>query len=108
MIFTTLIPTRFNDGSSVPPATLEDVKRGLWVKFGGVTIEGLVQGHWIDTADGRHYQDESIKVTVACDAERLAEAEAEVRDIGRRLKQIAMYFEVRYFDGVRFLQTDKG
>jgi len=105
MIFITLIPTRRNDGSPVGKAERDAILRDLWTRFGGATIEGVVEGHWIDASDGRHYQDECLKVLVACDAERLAEAEKTVREIGRRLDQVAMYFEVKYFDGVRFLQT---
>jgi hypothetical protein len=36
----------------------------------------------------------------------LAEAEEAVRRIGRQLGQKAMYFEVRYYDGIRFLRID--
>jgi hypothetical protein len=47
-----------------------------------------------------------VKVTVACDRARLHEAEEAVCEIGRRLGQKAMYFEVRYADGVTFLRTE--
>ncbi len=106
MNFITLIPTRRNDGSEVPESERQDILSGLWRRFGGVTIEGIVQGHWIDSQDDRHYQDESLKVTVACDADRYDEARKAVLEIGRRLDQRAMYFEVRYFDGVRFLTVE--
>lgn len=104
MVFITLIPTRRNDGSPVGHDEQQEILRGLWTRFGGLTIEGSVAGHWIDDRDGRHYQDECLRVSVACEPDRLAEAEAEVRAIGERLGQQAMYFEVRYFDGVRFLR----
>lgn len=104
MVFTTLIPTHRNDGSAVSDAEMRDILGGLWRQFGGATIEGIVEGHWIDA--GKHYQDRSLKVSVACEANQLQEAEAAVLAIGRRLGQLAMYFEVRYFDGVRFLKVD--
>ncbi len=104
MVFTTLIPTRLNDGTPVRQAELDEIVRGLWERFGGATIDGVVTGHWVDPGDGRHYQDESLKVTVACEPERIAEAMETVIAVGRRLEQEAMYFEVRDF-GVAFLKT---
>ncbi|MCI0461795.1 MAG: hypothetical protein L0Z62_33000 [Gemmataceae bacterium] len=60
----------------------------------------------MDLADNKHDCDSSIKVTVACDRERLHEAEDAVRAIGRHLGQKAMYFEVRYDDGVGILRLE--
>jgi hypothetical protein len=106
MKWTTLIPIRRNDGRPVSRAELRRIKVSIWDTFNGATFDGPVTGHWIDATDGRHYQDDSIRVTVVCENERLAEAEELVRQIGKRLGQKAMYFEVQYFDGVRFLRTD--
>jgi hypothetical protein len=105
MKWTTLIPLKRNDGRRVSRRELREIQTSIWSRFGGASFEGPVDGHWIDHADGRHYQDDSLRVCVVCENERLAEAEALVRDIGRRLGQEAMYFEVQYFDGVRFLET---
>lgn len=104
MKFTTLIPTCRNDGSPVSDAELQAILQGIATRFGGYSIEGSVDGHWIDDRDGKQYADKSLKLSVACDAARLGDAEAEVISIGRRLGQEAMFFEVRYFDGVRFLR----
>ncbi len=106
MMFVTLIPVRRNDGSPVSAAEQDEILQGLWQLFGGITIEGQVTGHWIDDADGRHYQDDSLKVSVLCDTSRLADAENAVREIGRRLGQKAMWFEVRYADGVRIIRCE--
>lgn len=103
MIFMTLIPTHRNDGAPVLAEEQDEFMRMFRQRFGGATIDGQVEGYWLDTAAGRHYFDKSVRVTVSCAPERLAEAEALVIDIGRRLGQNAMYFEVRYFDGVRLL-----
>lgn len=75
----------------------------LTEEFGGMTQEGKTKGQWIDPKDGKLYRDEGWKVSVVCDNELLSRAEAVVRQIGERLGQRAMYFEVRDFDGVRFL-----
>ncbi|TWT58917.1 hypothetical protein KOR42_23040 [Thalassoglobus neptunius] len=107
MKVTTFIPIHRNDGSPVSPEELQEISRKVWERFGGATLEGRVEGHWVDEQDGQHYQDTSLKLTVVSEPERLPELEQLVREIGRQLDQKAMYFEVKYFDGVRFLRTDE-
>jgi hypothetical protein len=102
MKFITLIPTRRNDGTEVSDSELAKIKARFWVAFGGCSIEGTVEGHWLE--DGKHYIDDSIRISVACDNDRLTEAEELVREIDAQLGQLAMYFEVQYFDGVRILK----
>src|SRR5205085_966588 len=99
-------PKRRNDGSSVSRKEMTAILVALRVQFGGLTVEGEVEGQWLDETDGKVYCDRSVKVTVACDRSRLPEAEEAVREIGRRLGQKAMYFEVRYADGVTFLRIE--
>jgi hypothetical protein len=106
MTFTTIVPKRRNDGSLVSRKEMNTILTELRVRFGGVTIDGEVEGQWVDESDGTLYRDRSLKITVACDRERLHEAEEAVRAIGRRLEQKAMYFEVRYYDGVTFLRIE--
>lgn len=106
MVFATIIPTSLNDGSPVSPAELSQITRTLWERFGGATMEGQVEGHWVDEQTGQHYQDTGIKVSVATSRERLGEAIETVKEIGRQLDQKAMFFEVRYYDGVQILRID--
>jgi hypothetical protein len=106
MKFTTLVPISRNDGTSLSPSELAQLLDGLWRPFGGMTNEGLVTGHWIDPADGTHYQDMCVKVAIECDRSRLAEAIEAVTQIGRLLGQRAMYFEVSGYDGVQVLTID--
>lgn len=103
MRFTTIVPIRRNDGSKVSVREMQRIFDMLTEEFGGVTQEGKTKGQWIDPKDGKLYRDEGWKVSVVCDNDRLARAESIVRQIGRQLEQKAMYFEVRDFDGVRFL-----
>lgn len=105
MIFVTLIPTCRNDGTPVSQAELDEIVKGFRERFGGATIDGQVEGYWLDTANGRHYFDKSLRLTVICEPERLHEAEEMVTDVGRKLDQRGMYFEVRYYDGVRLLRV---
>ncbi|MGC4005749.1 MAG: hypothetical protein QM811_22565 [Pirellulales bacterium] len=95
---TTLLPTTFNDGSEVPQETMQNILQSLWDTFGGLTVEGMVEGHWIDQADNQHYQDRSLKVTILMEPEKLETAKAMVREIRETLKQVCMYFEVNDVD----------
>lgn len=104
MKFTTIIPTCRNDGSPVAPAEIDQILLDLAIGFGGWTNEGRTVGHWIDPKDGTHYQDEGLKVSVVCENDQLPMAEVAVQKIGKQLGQKTMYFEIRDFDGVRFLE----
>jgi hypothetical protein len=105
MKFTTLIPTRRNDGTPVKEAEIERLIDSLWRPFRGGTREGIVTGYWIDD-DETEFTDLCEKVSVECDRDRLPEAIRAVKRIGRRLGQRAMYFEVAGYDGVQILRID--
>lgn len=105
MKFTTLIPVRFNDGRKVPLRQLRRFLDELAVEFGGCSDEGITKGQWIDPQDAAHYRDESRRVTVVCDRVLLDEARNAVVRNGRALRQRAMYFEVRDYDGVQILEV---
>ena len=61
MKFTTLIPLFRNDGSRVSKREMNAILKELRSRFGALTQEGPVIGHWVDTTDGRVYVDESLK-----------------------------------------------
>jgi hypothetical protein len=103
MKFTTLIPTTGNDGIAFKPSMLNRLINSLWRPFGGMTNEGYVTGHWIDS-DGEEFSDTCVKVSIECERGRLCEALRAVKRIGRRLGQRAMYFEVAGYDGVQILR----
>jgi hypothetical protein len=104
MKFTTLIPTRLNDGSEVPESKLKEIIDGLATEFGGCSDEGLTKGQWIDPQDSSLYRDECRRVSVVCDRVFLDEAREAVLRIGKLLRQRVMYFEVRDYDGVQILE----
>jgi hypothetical protein len=108
MKFTTLIPVRFNDGKKVPVRQLTQFIRDLASQFGGCSDEGITKGQWIDPADAVHYHDECMRVSVVCDRVMLEDARAVVVRIGQALRQRAMYFEVRDYDGVQILEIPLG
>ncbi len=105
MIFTTLVPLHRNDGSAVPESEREAILTRLAEQFGSATIEGKVIGYRYEPTGRGHYREVNLKVTIACEWRRYAEAEKAVRDIGHQLGQDEMYFEVRHVDGIRFLAT---
>ena len=95
---TTLLPLRFNDGTEVPADIFQRILERFWINFGGVTIEGEVDGHWIDTQDQQHYEDRSKKVVVIVPDDQLDAARELVREARVELGQIVMYFEVADVD----------
>jgi hypothetical protein len=105
MKFTTLIPIRFNDGTEIPGHQLQRIINDLAFEFGGCSEEGTTKGQWIDRSDSTHYRDECMRVSVICDRSMLEEARAAVIRIGKELHQRAMYFEVRDYDGVQFIEN---
>lgn len=106
MQFATLLPTAYNDGRKVPKREIKVILDEAVKLFGGYTLSEPMRGAWQDDA-GKVYTDSSHKLTVVCDNSKLAEAEAFVLRAGVRLKQEAMLFEVRDFDGVRILNVTK-
>jgi hypothetical protein len=77
----------------------------LATQFGGCSDEGITKGQWIDPADAARYHDECIRVSVVCNRVMLDEARTAVIEIGQALRQRAMYFEVRDYDGVQILEV---
>lgn len=105
MKFITLIPTERNDGSVVSSVEMQAILQRFWQEFGGSTVDGPVDGHWIDR--GTVYQDQCWRVTVSCDNDKLDQARQLVMEIGRQLGQLAMYFEVQYYDGIQILKIEE-
>ncbi len=107
MKFTTMIPKQFNDGESVPQTLLRDILSRFWVAFGGLTVEGEVEGYWMNEEETL-FVDPCLKVFSVCDDDQYKEAVELVMQIGRELEQEAMYFEVQYHptkSGVEILDT---
>ena|SRR5688572_6512180 len=105
MTFTTFIPTRRNDGSAVRKTERQAILRETWQRFGGWTLGAVQEGAWLDPRSGATYFDKTQPLMVDCDRNRLNDARDWVLEIGRRLDQKAMYFEVRDYDGVQILEV---
>jgi hypothetical protein len=81
VVWSTLIPLRFNNGDSVPQSTLDALLASVGRYFGGYTIDAVSTGVWYD-ADGERYSDDSRRLTVACYRSRLPDAIGFVKRIG--------------------------
>jgi hypothetical protein len=74
-------------------------------RFGGFTLGALQKGAWLDPQSGKTHFDNTHPLVVNCDRSQLESARQWVLEIGRRLDQKAMYFEVRDYDGVQILNV---
>ncbi len=88
-----LLPTRFNDGSEIPPATIQRALREIDTAFDGHSIGGMCDGTY-KMDDGTMSNDRSLIVWVAIDADRVEELKAMARRFAALLKQESLYFEV--------------
>ena len=93
MKFTTLIPTRLNDGREVPREQMDRIIDELAAKFKGCSDEGVTKGQWLDPKDSQLYRDESRRVAVFCDNRQFWEAQQAVVKIGKELGQRAMFLK---------------
>jgi hypothetical protein len=86
------VPLADNEGQPIEPLAIVDLHRELLEQFGGFTIHPSSQGRWLSRA-GRIYRDEVIVYEVAVAASKVALLRELVCRLGRRLKQLVMYFD---------------
>src|SRR4051812_23521590 len=89
------LPLAYNDGQPVAEDLREELLDRVWVEFGAYTIEGVEEGAYRREDTGKKQVEKLLRVAVAVDGEagvnRLREL---VSEIGGRLDQECMYFEV--------------
>jgi hypothetical protein len=88
-----LLPTAYNDGSSIPFGVVQDILKEIDRDFDGHSIDGYVDGTY-RMDDGSLVSDRSIKVWVAVDPDRVADLKALAARAASVLKQESIYFEV--------------
>jgi hypothetical protein len=103
--FTTFIPTKRNDGSTFSRRQLQAILNETARRFGGYTFGPLQSGAWLDPQSGKTFFDKTHPLVVNCDRSQLEFARHWVLEIGRRMDQKEMYFEVRDYDGVQILNV---
>lgn len=94
MLVITRIPTHRNDGARIGRRERRAILTLVRDTFGGYSLEGPFQGAWV-ADDGQVYEETSYRLEVLIPPERLGEARDLFVQIGRRLGQLAVYFEVR-------------
>lgn len=91
------LPLAYNDGREVEPEVLAEIFLVLRTQFGGYTPLGESRGDW-------HGQTEpSVGIEVAVLPNRIDEFREVVYAIGKRLRQIEMYFEASAVPTVEFM-----
>jgi hypothetical protein len=88
-----LLPTSNNDGTKVPPGVLADILRNIDEVFDGHTVDGTCNGVY-KTDNGSMTNDESLKVWVAVDPDRVDELKKLAARFAGVLRQESLYFEV--------------
>ncbi|MCG8514587.1 MAG: hypothetical protein MI740_10625 [Halanaerobiales bacterium] len=101
---TVLIPTTYNNGDEVQKETFQRLENQLLEIAGGYTIEGVVEGGWVDK-DGTIYKDKSKKYSIITDEAKLSKIKETITKIGKELKQKSVYLEV-FKTEVNFLEIE--
>jgi hypothetical protein len=86
------VPLTNNEGQPVDPQAILDLHRELLGEFGGFTIHPTSQERW-KSSGGRLYQEEIVIYEVAVPEDKVALLREVVSSLGRRLGQLAMYFD---------------
>lgn len=91
-----LIPMMYNDGTSVPRATLKAIREEIFERFQGWTIEGKVKGAY-RMRTGRKRVEDLQKISIILQAARVPELEAMVARWGALLGQETMLLKLTDF-----------
>ena len=97
-----LLPTRYNDGTDVPPETVNGILKDIDREFDGHSVDGFVDGTY-KMADGTMACDKSLKVWVAVRADQVDGLRTLARRFASRLMQETLWFETTEAE-VEFLQ----
>src|SRR5262245_4950721 len=86
------LPLTDNAGRPIEPRVIIDLHRELLAEFRGFTIHPTGEGRW-RSRPGRVYQEGVVAYEVAVTPERVSLLRDVVCRLGRRLGQLAMYFD---------------
>lgn len=86
------LPLTDNAGEPIEARVILDLHRDLLAGYQGFTIHPTAQGRWQSRA-GKLYQEEVVVYEVAVPRDQIALLRATVGWLGRRLRQLAMYFD---------------
>jgi hypothetical protein len=86
------VPLTDNEGEPIDPQVIVDLHRELLTQYGGFTIHPTSRGQWRSQA-GRTFQEEVVLYEIAIPEEQIPLLRDLVCRLGRRLSQLAMYFD---------------
>lgn len=87
-----LVPVTDNDGREIDPQILVDLHKELFALFEGFTIHPTSLGRW-QSREGRVFQEQVVVYEVAVAEDKILQLRDLVCRFGRRLGQLAMYFD---------------
>lgn len=103
VLWRTYLPTRYPDGTAVSAADMADCVGQVVQEFGACTTTPGAVGYWLNPQTRQVEVDTHLTLDVACPREMLPVAQQRIVAIGRRLRQVAMYFEVHDPADIRIL-----
>ena len=104
MKFTVLVPVADNDGRPFGDAKLMSIAQRLALRFNGCTMDRNVEGLWYDGPT--LYHDHHVRMIVKIESSQREEAVQLAKEIGRELRQKAMFVEVVEKDGIQILDIE--
>jgi len=99
------VPITTNDGTRVPREFFKKFEARLIELAGGFSEDGIVNGCWMDE-DRTVYRDRSKRYIVATHEANLGAVKELILEIGKKLRQRAMYFEVVADSEIQFLDIE--
>ena len=87
-----LVPTTFNDGTSVPAEVFVELEESLFLRFSGCTVCGTVRGTY-RMANGKKAIDHLVQVWIVVQDGQENELRQIVAELGAKLGQETMYLE---------------
>ena len=99
-----MVPLADNDGQPFGEARILNIAQRLAMQFNGCTMDRGVEGLWYDGPT--LYHDYHVRMILKIDRHRREEAVAVAKDIGRELRQKAIFLEVVEEDGIQILDID--
>lgn len=85
--------------------SLQNVRERITENSRGFTVEGIVSGEWVDK--GAVYRDKPRKYSIAVEENKLENLLELLRTTGKRLEQLAMYYEVDRVTEINFLEIER-
>lgn len=91
--FSFLLPLFDNAAQPIPASDWDWMCNELVIRFGGWSLDGKVEGSWLDRKSGRVYHDESVRYVVVVEESAVASFLAFLGEVKARFQQEALFVE---------------